>query len=73
MQGMIMVLGLCPFPHCHLYIYTKFYLNANNSVKNYLPDKVPYGLTEKAATICSPLWGPYYIIEHIQCHYYLTD
>ena len=40
-------------PLIAIYLYTKFYLNANSSFKSYLPDKVPDRRTDKAATICN--------------------
>ena len=42
-QGRIMVLGFCPFPHCRL---SKLFGTRQTD-----------GQTDKAATICFPLWG----------------
>ena len=46
-----MVLGSCPFPHCHISIYQVFF-KCHKWFKSYLADKVPDGQTDKAATIC---------------------
>ena len=46
MQGRIMVLGFCPFPHCDLSIYQVLFKCQQQFVR-YLPDKVPDRRTER--------------------------
>jgi len=39
-----------------IYLYTKFYLNANSSFKVISGTKLMDGQTDKAVTTCFPLW-----------------
>jgi len=53
-QGRIIVLGFCHSAHCHLSInQVSFKSRPKPTVLSYLPA----GWTDKATTICFPLWG----------------